>query len=340
MMFEEIIEIQGRKVGPGQPCMIIAEAGVNHFGDLQKALDLVDLAVSAGADVYKMQAFHTDALVSDHLPEWRKRLKSKEIDYDFLRAVKDYCATRQIIFMCTAHDEVALAWLRDLDVSALKIGSGERGNAEFLKMHAKFGRPVILSTGMYSEVDVIRAVEVFAKESMHQLAILHCVTSYPVPYSELNLQAITRLKEIFCGPVGYSDHSTNFDSAIAAVALGATIVEKHITLDFDVPNAQDWKVSAGPKDFQLYVSKIRDIEQSLGHSEITIQQCEGKAEEWALKVVVAKHALKEGQRLDFSHFIYQRAGSGIAPDRVDDIVGKVINTNIEKGTPIQWHQLK
>jgi len=339
-MFEETIEIEDRKVGPGQPCMIIAEAGVNHFGDLQKALDLVDLAASAGADVYKTQAFHTETLVSDHLPEWRKRLKEKEVDYKFLRTVKDYCAKRQMIFMCTAHDEIALDWLRDLDVSAFKIGSGERGNIEFLKQHSQFDKPIILSTGMHSETDVLRAIEVFAEQSVNQLAILHCVTSYPVPNSELNLQTITRLRNVFNGPVGYSDHSNSFDSAIAAVALGATIVEKHITLDFDVPNAQDWKVSAGPDDFHKYVSKIRDIEQSLGLPKVIIQKCEEKAEEWALKVVVAKYALNAGQRLDLSHLRYQRAGIGIAPDRVNDIVGKVINTDIEKGRPIQWHQLK
>src|SRR5207244_2049117 len=146
------------------------------------------------------------------------------------------------------HDETRIPWLKELDVPAVKAGSGERNNPGFLKRLAALGRPMIVSTGMYREVDVSEDVEACAAGGCDRLALLHCVTSYPTPSNEVNLAAMDRLRAIFPGPVGYSDHTANGLAVLAAVARGARIVEKHITIRRDVPNAQDWKVSAGPED--------------------------------------------------------------------------------------------
>lgn len=320
--FPDSFRIGGRTVGGGAPVLVIAEAGVAHFGDPDKADALVDLAATSGADVFKTQAFITDHLISSTLPDWRERLRKKEIDFGFLRRMKDRCDRRGILFVCTAHDERALCWVNDLDVPAYKIGSGERGNLPFIRKIAERGRPVIVSTGMYEKTDIQQVLDVFAQGKHREIALLHCVTSYPIPDDQVNLRAMGGLRRMFPGPVGYSDHTSGHEAVLAAVSNGAAIVEKHISLDFDVPDAQDWKVSAGPDDFPALVRSVRRIERMLGDGSLGVQDCEANALHWALKSLVALRDLPAGTVLSEDMVVAKRPGGGLPPSELDTILGR------------------
>lgn len=336
MNFFSNFNIGSRAVGAGSPVLIIAEAGVNHFGDASKADDLVDIAAEGGADVFKTQAFSTEALVASSLPEWRERLKPKEVSFDFIARMKERCDKHGMLFMCTAHDHSVMPWLDALDVPAFKIGSGERNNVPYFREIASRGKPVILSTGMYSEFDIRQAIQTFSAAGLKELAILHCVTSYPTPPSQINLKAMSAIAKYFPGPIGYSDHTKGHHIPLAAVAMGAQIIEKHITLDFDVPNAQDWKVSAGPEDFADFVREIREVEAALGSAEKFLQDCESNAVNWALKSLVTLKDLSAGTLLNEKHVGAKRPGGGIAPSEIDRVVGKKLRRDIKMDQALNW----
>lgn len=337
--FANQFEIAGRPVGGSAPVLFIAEAGVAHFGDIGKAMALVDLAAESGADVFKTQAFRTEALVSAGLPDWRRRLASKEVGFEFLARIKERCDARNITFLCTPHDETVLPWLETLDVPAYKIGSGERGNLSFLRRIASYGKPVIVSTGMYTEHDVEQALDALASGGCTQAALLHCITSYPCPYEQVNLRAMDVLRARFAGPVGYSDHTDGHHAVLAAVALGARVVEKHITLDFNVPDAQDWKVSAGPEDLARLVRNVREVEAALGVAEKRPQQCEEGALTWALKSLVVVRSLPAGAVLSADDLTAKRPGGGIAPQDIQRVIGKRLVRDVSPDKALSWDVL-
>ena len=322
MPFRHQINIKNKIIGHGAPVYIIAEAGVAHFGDHGKAMALVDLAADGGADAFKTQAFTTNSLISASLPEWRDRLRPKEVGFDFIAKMKERCDQRGLTFLCTAHDPSVLPWLDELEVPAYKIGSGERGNIPFIQELARRGKPMILSTGMYQEHDLCEALDAIASVGLKELALLHCVTSYPTPLALVNLLAMNRMRELFAGPVGYSDHTQGHHVVLAAVARGAAIVEKHITLDFNVPDAQDWKVSCGPDDFAEFVQEIREVEAALGRPVKEVQPCEQAALSWALKSLVAAFDLPAGTVLKTEHLLAKRPGDGILPSQQEKLFGK------------------
>jgi len=328
MKFRKELIIGDRKIGPNNPVYIIAEAGVSHFGDPGKARELVDLAVEAGADAFKTQAFTTDSLISTRLPEWKERLRPKEVTREFIYEMKERCDKNNITFLCTAHDSSVLSWLDEMNVPAYKIGSGERGNYPFIREISERGKPIILSTGMYGEIHLKSTIQELDKTGVDQVALLHCVTSYPTPDNEVNLRALDRMSELFAGPIGYSDHTEGHQVVLAAVARGAAIVEKHITLDFNIPNAQDWKVSCGPDDFADLVEGIRKIERSLGKKEKAIQPCEQNALQWALKSIVAAIDLPKGTVLGKNHLTAKRPGDGMPPSDIEKLLGKKLVKDI------------
>jgi len=232
---------------------IVAEAGVNHFGSLEKAKHLVDLAVQSGADALKIQVFQTDRLISSQSEEWFERFRRKELTHNEIRKVRNYCQSRGILFFATGHEETSVDFLASLDVPVFKIGSGEVNNWAFLKYIAKKGKPIILSTGMYMLEEVGQALESILQSGNRDVIVLHCVSSYPTPVQEVNLRAMDTLRREFKILVGYSDHTIGYEIPLAAVAMGACVIEKHITLDRNVPNAHDWIVSCGPDDFPLMI---------------------------------------------------------------------------------------
>ena len=240
--FSKTFSCGAKDIGAGAKVFIIAEAGVAHFGDVNKAYKLIDLAAEAHVDAVKFQIFKTDNLVSASSDEWKNRLRPKELDYKIFVELKKYCKTKNVLFLATAHDEESLDFLTTLDVPAFKIGSGELQNIPFIDKIARKKRPVFLSTGMYTDDDINLVLKVFEDAKNPDVCVLHCITAYPTPPEHVNLKALQRIARQHHVMTGYSDHTEGFHFPLASVALGAKVIEKHITLDFDVPNAQDWKV--------------------------------------------------------------------------------------------------
>jgi len=328
-----------RKIGPGYPVLIIAEAGVAHFGDMDLARQLVDMAADGGADIFKTQLFDVEALIAESARDWRDRLRSRNLTLDQAWELKERCENKGLIFTATAHDETRISWLQDLNVPLIKVGSGERNNTGFLTKLGQLGKPIILSTGMYGEADVHEAINACFNGGCRQMALLHCITSYPTPPQQVNLLTMDRLAEIFPGPVGYSDHTENHLAVLAAVARGAHIIEKHITILRDIPNAQDWKVSADPSTFPQLVRDIRETESLLGQSIITTSPCEEGALNWALKSLVATTQLVPGHVISDADLTAKRPGDGIPPNRISDVIGKTLKAHVNAGTTLHWNDL-
>ncbi|MEW5724308.1 MAG: N-acetylneuraminate synthase family protein, partial [Thermodesulfobacteriota bacterium] len=244
-----------------------------------------------------------------------------------------------LTFVATAHEESSLGFLDELEVPVYKIGSGEVANWPFLKAVARRGKPVILSTGMYTLDQIGRAVECFAEAGNPDLAVLHCVTRYPTPSAEVNLRAMETIAAKWNVIVGYSDHTAGYHFPLAAAALGARIIEKHISLDFDVPNAQDWKVSCGPDDLPLLVAQIREIEAGLGSGEKQPAQGEQESLLWARKSLVAARDIPAGAVVEASMLRAKRPGTGISPEEAGRVIGRVAKRDIVADELLSWEQL-
>ncbi len=337
--FSSRFRIAGREVGEDCPAYLIAEAGVAHFGNLEKALRLVDMASEAGADAVKFQIFDTDALIGREAVAWRERLSSRCLPYQDFVSIRDYCAGKGITFFATAHDEPSLEFLDELEVPVYKIGSGEVDNWPFISQVAKRGKPVILSTGMYTFEKIAKALDVIFEAGNREVAVLHCVTNYPSPPDEINLRVMDAIREAFDMVTGYSDHTAGIHISLAAIARGAQVLEKHISLDFNVPDAQDWKVSCGPEGLSDLIGQARDIEASLGSGERVPNPAELESVLWARKSLVTKKAMKAGDELTLDVLAFKRPGTGIPPSDAEKVVHRRINVDLESDTVIQWEHL-
>lgn len=332
--FQPEFLIGDHPVGGDAPVLFIAEAGVAHFGDMQMARDLVDLAADAGADVFKTQFFDVEALIAGRAADWRERLRPRNLSLDQAHELKERCESRGMLFMSTAHDETRIPWLVELDVPAIKVGSGERNNPEFLRRLAELGKPMIVSTGMYREADVREALGACSAGGCDRVALLHCVTSYPTPGDQVNLAAMDTLASMFSGPVGYSDHTADDLAVLAAVARGAKVIEKHITILRDVPNAQDWKVSAGPETLKTLIENVRRIEAMIGKAKKEPAPCETPGIQWALKSLVARRDLPAGHVLSAADLAAKRPGDGLLPNRIGDIIGRRLKRPLRLDEPV------
>lgn len=339
LLFSQKITVGEKEIGIRYPTFIIAEAGVAHFGSLEKAKRLVDLSVQAGADAVKFQIFKTEELVSGDSEEWRNRLRSRELPFEDFRRIQEYCRERGIIFFATAHDERSLEFLDTLDVPAYKIGSGEVANWPFIKKVASRKKPVILSTGMYTMEEIGDAIDIFKEAGNPDIVVLHCVTRYPTPPYEVNLRAMDAIRKAYGVLVGYSDHTEGFHFPLAAAAREACIIEKHITLDFDVPNAQDWKVSCGPENLHLMIKQIRDIEAALNSDVKAPSEPEKLSLKWARKSLVAAADITEGETITQEKICMKRPGTGIIPSEIRKVIGRKAKILIKKDTLIRWEQL-
>jgi len=333
--FAPSFPIAGRPVGGDAPCYVIAEAGVAHFGNVDKAYALVDLAVEAKADAVKFQHFRSERLVGPSAPDWRDRLRSRELSDDDMLRTADYARKRGITFICTGHDEPALDFLdRAVGVPAFKIGSGEVENWPFIADIARRGKPVILSTGMYTLALIEKALDVLSESGCAKLAVLHCVTSYPADPSTINLDVMRQIRELFEGPVGYSDHTAGTAVPLAAVALGASVIEKHITLDFNVPDAQDWKVSCGPDDLAKFVADVRAVGAARGGGPRQLSENELKSLLWARKSLTAARDIAAGERIEPAMLLSQRPGDGVSPAQLPNLIGRRARGAIAAGTKV------
>ena len=339
-MFKKEVRIGEKWIGEPHPCFIVAEAGVSHFGSLDKAIELVDVALKAKADAIKFQIFRTDRLISAMAADWVERMRPKELSIDAFHEIQAYCHKKGIVFFATAHDEDSLNDLAQLNPPAYKIGSGELQNFAFFQQVAALNKPVIFSTGMFSEKDIQDTIRVLADADCNEVVMLHCVTGYPVPNISVNLLAIQTLKNMFPGPVGYSDHSTTYDIAAASVLMGANLIERHLTLEKNIPNAQDWKVACGPEELQEFIAMTRRLEAAMGDGRLRPAAIELKNIEWARKSIVAAEDIMPEEVLTAQKLQMKRPGTGISPAELEKVIGKRAKIKIKADTLIDWKQLK
>lgn len=325
--------------------LIIAEAGVNHNGSMVIAKQLVDAAVDAGVDIIKFQTFKADKLVSKYAKqaEYQKRNigDGNDSQFDMLRKLElsardheeliAYCKQRGIRFWSTAFDFESMDYLHSLNLGLWKIPSGEITNYPFIRKVASYAEPVIVSTGMCSESDIQSAVDVLNKYgvSREQIVILHCNTQYPTPYQDVNLKAMCTIKQKFGTKVGYSDHTQGIEVPIAAVALGASVIEKHFTIDKNLPGP-DHKASLEPAELKVMVKAIRHIEQALGDGVKKVSDSEKVNIAVARKSIVAACPIKKGELLTEENLTVKRPGTGLSPMRWLEVVGTLATKDYQE----------
>tara|TARA_A100001011_G_scaffold399643_2_gene509321 strand:+ start:2592 stop:3611 length:1020 start_codon:yes stop_codon:yes gene_type:complete len=333
MSFNKKILIENLEISK-KKLVVIAEAGVNHFGDFLKMKKLIDLAAKAKADIFKTQFYKTDELISKVDKKWHKRMLIKEVNLNFIKKSQKYAKKKGLVFMCTPHDDVALSLMDELNLSAYKIGSGEKGNFNFLSKIISKKKPIIISTGLHKIDEIERLVFFLKKKKARNVVLLHCITSYPTPLNEVDINNIVYLAKKFKILVGYSDHTNSFLPSYLAVSRGACVVEKHITLDYNIRDAQDWKVSAGPDNFEEFVKNLKMIKPILGEEKKKIKNCEKASMSWALKRLVAAKNLNKNMILKIEDLKFKRINSGIEVQNFKKIIGKRIKKNIKQDHPI------
>lgn len=311
---------------------IIAEAGVNHNGSYELACRLVDAAKAAGVDCIKFQTFKSEKLVSQNAQkaEYQKdttgegsqvdMLKKLELSYDEFLSLKKYCDEVGICFLSTPFDFESIEFLNSIDMPFWKIPSGEVTNLPYLVALAKTGRSVVMSTGMCSMDEIEAAVNALKANGTHEIKLLHCNTEYPTPFEDVNLRAMQTIRDAFGFEVGYSDHTKGIEVPIAAVALGATVIEKHFTLDRSM-EGPDHKASLEPDELAEMVRCIKNIEKSLGTGDKEPSPSEKKNITVARKSIVAKKRINAGDILTEDNITVKRPGSGINPMRWNEILG-------------------
>lgn len=333
--------------GQNGRCFVIAEAGVNHNGSLERALEMVDAAAEAGADAVKFQTFKP-ALLVHHKAEkgkyQQKTTSAEESQYDMLaklelsaddfRTLRDHAVKRGIMFLSTPFDEESAGLLEKLDVAAFKLSSADITNLPLIERVAATGRPVILSTGMSQIEEIDEAVEAARAAGCLELGILHCVSAYPTPAGECNLRVMASLHERYGVPVGFSDHTLGIHIAAAAVSLGATILEKHFTLDRSLPGP-DHAASLNAAELAQMIANIRDVESALGDGVKRPTASESENLDIGRRSLHWTRALAAGSGVEAADFVALRPGTGIAPARRGGFVGRRLARDVFEGDMVQ-----
>jgi N-acetylneuraminate synthase len=346
------IDIADRKIGSGHPCFIIAEAGVNHNGDMDLCKALIDAAAKAGADAVKFQTFKSEWVSSGSArkAEYQKQATdAAESQLDMLRQLElspqahhelqIVCRQRGILFLSTAFDEHSVDLLDEIGVPVFKIGSGEVTNWPFLQYVARKGKPIILSTGMSYLSEVDQAVRILQSAGCDRVILLHCVSSYPANPADVNLNAIKTLANAFNVPVGFSDHTPGIEISLGAVALGASVIEKHFTIDRNLPGP-DHKASLEPNELIALVKGIRALESAFGDGRKVPAPAEQDTRQVARRSLVLKHEVKAGDLIEASMLTALRPSGGIEPCLIEFVVGRRVNRRMKAGQMLTWQDLK
>jgi N-acetylneuraminate synthase len=331
---------------------IIAEAGVNHNGDLKIAKKLIDVAANAGADAVKFQTFSADRLVTKNAPKadyqnkttdknesQYEMLKKLELSFEEHKSLKKYCGEKNILFLSTPFDFESVDLLEELGVELYKVGSGDLTNIPLLKYIAEKNKPMIVSTGMSNLAEVEEAVMAVKETGDNDLILLHCVSNYPAKYTNINLKAMNTLKIAFNVKVGYSDHTPGIEIPIAAVAMGAKVIEKHFTVDKTM-EGPDHNASLSSKELKEMVSNIRYVESALGSGIKKPQDSEKNNKKVSRKSLTAARNLKKGDKISKKDIDIKRPGTGISPKFIDEIVGSVLLGNIKLNDLLKWSDFK
>jgi N-acetylneuraminate synthase/N,N'-diacetyllegionaminate synthase len=344
------VEISGHLIGDGKPCFVIAEAGVNHNGDVELGKKLIEAAKFAGADAVKFQAFRAERLASSGARKATyqntvagddsqlEMLRKLELTEDEFRVLSNHSRKKGVVFLSSAFDFESADLLDRLGVVAYKMGSGELTNLPLLRYIGGKGRPVILSSGMSTMEEVEEALEAVKGAGCDRIVLLHCVSSYPTRAEDANLRVIRTLRDRFGVLVGFSDHTLSLVIPAASVALGAVIVEKHLTLDHNLPGP-DHGMSLEPDEFNEMVKNIREVEASLGDGVKRVTESEKGVREVARRSVVAVVDIPAGTSITREMLDIKRPGTGIEPKRIDEVVGKRAKRLIKRDELIAWDSL-
>jgi N-acetylneuraminate synthase/N,N'-diacetyllegionaminate synthase len=321
---------------------IIAEAGVNHNGDINVAKKLIDAAKEAGVDAVKFQTFKTEKIIGKFANKAKYQIentgeqesqyemvKKLELSYEIFTRLKEYCDEKGITFISTPDETDSLDFLVDLGVSLIKIGSTEVTNLKFLKQISRKKLPIILSTGMSTLGEVEASLKAIYSEGNYDVTIMHATTDYPTMPEDVNLNAMITMREAFKVKVGYSDHTKGNEAAVAAVALGAVVIEKHFTLDKDM-EGPDHKASLNPEELKDFVRAVRDTEKLLGDGIKRPTKREENIMEAARRSIVAARDLEEGTILDESMLEFKRPGTGLKPEFVSFVLGRKIKRSLKE----------
>ena len=338
------IEFAGRTLGEGCPVFLVAEAGVNHDGNLAQALALVDAAAECGADAVKFQTFRASALCSLTAPKagyqeagtpgesQHAMLSRLELSAEAHVAIAARAREKGILFLSSPFDESSADFLERLCVPAFKIPSGELTNLGFLAHVARKKKPMLVSTGMASLDEIERALATISAGAA-PVALFHCTSAYPARLADANLRAMATLSNAFHVPVGYSDHTPGIEVSLAAAALGAALIEKHLTLDRTLAGP-DHSASLGPAEWKRLARGVRNVERALGSPEKRPTESEQEIARVARKSLFAARALSAGQRLEHGDTIALRPGTGISPARLSELLGLVLKTNVPAGAAL------
>jgi len=337
------INIGTRTVGAGHPCFIIAEVGVNHNGDPDTCIKMIDAIADAGADSVKFQTFTADEFCSnpDDVYEYISQgklvrepmldmFRRLEISYDQFAGFFDHARSRGLLPFSTPTDRPAADLLESIGAEAYKIGSDDLVYTPFLKYVGEKGKPVIFSAGMGDVADIERAVETIRGTGNEEIIILHCVSQYPTEDHDLNLRKIQAIGKHFNLEVGFSDHSIGIQAAAASVAMGACVIEKHFTLDRNMPGP-DHRFSADPEELVELVRAVRTTESIMGKADIEPTDKEREMARISRRSIVAAYDMETGHVLTEKDVAYQRPGTGLAPYEMDSITGKKLRMNVSAG---------
>ena len=343
------IKVGNKSIGEKKPCFIIAEAGVNHNGSIKLAKKLIDIAKEAGVDAVKFQTFHVEELVilkskkanyQDRAKEKTQyeMLKALELSFDEFRELKKYCDNSNIEFISTPYDIKSVEFLNGIGVERFKVASADLINKPLIEAIVKTKKQIILSTGMATLGEIDRTISFIYNLGNENIILLHCTTSYPTSYDQVNMNILHTLEEAFGLPVGYSDHTLGIEIPIMAVTMGAKVIEKHFTLDHTM-EGPDHFASLEPSELKKMVKTIRNVEKAFGIKRKEITDNEKKNIFYMRRSMHASIDIKIGEVIKANNIKITRPFDGIESWYIDIIIGKKIKNNIKKDDPIRWEDL-
>lgn len=349
------VVIGNRVIGEGQPCFVLMDAGVNHNNDLNRAKELIRTAKESGADMIKFQTYTAEKMATKVAPRyWNPKLDTDGggTQYDTFKRIDklpreayqemiDTCRELNIVFCSTPFDPEGADFLNELGVGVFKIASADLTYPQLLIRVARTGKPVILSTGLASLKEIDEAIETIRNCGNDQIALQHCILSYPCNFEDANLRKMQKIQEAFPEiPVGYSDHTYGITAPLAAVALGARSIEKHYTVDKSLPDSPDHSFSLDPKELKVMMTAIRDLEKTLGTFVDGPYPAESKAFQFARKSIVSARHITKGAWVTKEMLTCKRPGTGIAPKELESIVGLRARQDIPEDTTLTWEMFE
>ncbi len=348
----EKLNLNGKLIGPGEPPYIIAEIGSNHNGDMELCKKLIVSAKRCGADAVKFQSWSKSSLISHaeyqrntnyadkkkHFGSLEEMVEKYQLTVQQHYEVKKYCDKKGITFISSSFSGEEVDLLNDIDVPAFKISSMDVNHIPLLKYVASKHKPVILSTGMATIGEIEQAIYVLKKGGAGSIALLHCISIYPPAYETINLRNITMLRRTFDVPVGFSDHSLGTAIPLAAIALGACIIEKHFTLDKNL-DGWDHAISCDPSELQIIVRDGKNVFDALGNSTRSLTKLEIEKRKKFRRCIVISRPMKKGEKISIGDLDYKRPGTGISPNEVNYVIGRTVKHNLKFDDELKWSDL-